>query len=222
MRKELHYKELVTHVPNLINAYGLFQYQAQPSWMWSLENEILRGQCIYEFTAHLNNKEGSTTELQFGIDKMCRDFHSHLCRQLLGNNWTISKNLRKQPMLVCFFDHEGTRQRKLLERSQYPHVHGLMIIHRTSVARFMDLTIEYTNGRQHLLQKPWAFREVSFKPVFAGVEGLTRFVDYALKFDKTSEKSGNNIFTLDVYPKSNREWNTFLSEMPENDLRVYH
>lgn len=77
------------------------------------------------------------------------------------------------------------------------------------------------NERRYLLQKSWAFKEASFKPVYDGINGLKRFVSYGLKFDKTNGKSGNNIFTLDMYPKSNEGWNTFLNEISEGDLRVY-
>ena len=205
-----------------MNAYGRFQHQSETKQSWSLENAITYGLHISEFTAHINNTDRRTTELQFGLDKMCSDFHSHISRQLLGNNWGISKNLHKQPMLVCFFDHEGTRQRKRLDRSVYPHVHGLMVIHSNTLDRFIDITEERASERRYLLQKPWAFREVSFNPVFDGVEGLKRFVNYSLKFDKTNEKSGNNIFTLDMYPKANKDWNTYLKEISEGDLRVYH
>ena len=222
MNKEFYYDELVTHVPNLMNAYGRFQHQSEPKQTWSLESELERGQHIYEFTAHLNNADSRTTELQFGLDKMCSDFHSHLSRLLLGNNWGISKNLHKQPMMICFFDHEGTKQRKCLGRSTYPHIHGLMVIHATTLAEFKNMTEERTGERRYLMQKQWAFREVSFKPVYDGIEGLKRFVDYSLKFDKTNDKSGNNIYTLDVYPQKNKDWNTYLKEISEGHLRVYH
>lgn len=222
MNKEFYYDELVTHVPNLMNAYGRFQHQSEPEQTWSLESELERGQHIYEFTAHLNNADRTTTELQFGLDKMCSDFHSHLSRLLLGNNWRTPKNVNKQPMMICFFDHEGTKQRKCLGRSVYPHIHGLMVIHDTTLAKFMDMTEENEKKRRYLLQKQWAFSEVSFKPVYGGIEGLKRFVDYSLKFDKTNEKSGNNIYTLDVYPQKNKDWNIYFSEIPETDLRVYH
>lgn len=222
MNKEFYYEELVTHVPNLMNAYGRFQHQSEPEQTWSLENEIKRGQYIYEFTAHLNNTDRRTADIQFGLDKMCSDFHSHLSRLLLGNNWRITKNVNKQPMMVCFFDHEGTKQRKRLDRSVYPHVHGLIVIHDTTLPQFMGMTYNRTNERRYLLQQPRAFREVSFKPVYDGIDGLKRFVSYGLKFDKTNEKSGNNIYTLDVYPKANKDWNTYLKEISEGNLRVYH
>lgn len=221
MRKVFLHEELVTHIPNLMNAYGRFQYHSEPDKIWSLGNEIDHQKHVYELTAHFNNTDRRTTELQFGMDKMCCDFHSHLSRSLLGNNWTITKNLHKQPMLVCFFDHEGTRQRQSLARSVYPHIHGLLLIHDATFEKFIDITEKRPNERRYLLQKPWAFKEVSFKPTFNGVEGMKEFVSYALKFDKTSAKSGNNLFPWDIYPKSNKKWNSALNEIPENELRYY-
>lgn len=69
------------------------------------------------------------------------------------------------------------------------------------------------NEWRYLLQQPRAFREVSFKPVYDGIDGLKGFVTNGMKFDKTNKKSGNNIYTLDVFPKANKDWNNYLKEI---------
>ncbi|MCR2199458.1 hypothetical protein NSX56_24060, partial [Salmonella enterica] len=61
MRKVFLHEELVTHIPNLMNAYGRFQYHSEPDKIWSLGNEIDHQKHVYELTAHFNNTDRRTT-----------------------------------------------------------------------------------------------------------------------------------------------------------------
>lgn len=225
MIKENYYESLVTHVPNLMNAYHRFQYP-QEQWR-TLEDTLSQGQCIYEFTAHINKTNIKITDLQFEVDKMCSHFQSHLSRQLLGNKWKNTNKLHLQPMLITFFDHEGTRQFKKTEHALYPHIHGLTLLHDETLDRFMNITFEKPNEsekpnrRRYLPHKSWGFQEISFGNVFNGVNGLKTFSDYCLKFDKMAQASGDGIFTMDKYPKSNNRWNAFFEEFPDRELYKY-
>ena len=85
----------------------------------------------------------------------------------------------------------------------------------------MNITFEKPNERRYLPHRSWGFQEISFGSLFNGVNGLTTFADYCLKYDKMAQASGDGIFTMDKYPKSNKKWNTFFEELPETELRRY-
>lgn len=225
MYKEQYYDATTTHAVNLINAYHTFQYPSEP-WK-SLDNTLECDTLIYECTAHIRENNRLATEIQFSIDDMASRLQSHISKLLLGNSFTRINKQRLQPMLIGCFDFEGSRHRGTSDRYQHPHMHAILVLHKNTKDRFSQITSPCPSDRLMLNRKPQEFSKITFGQMckkeehLKGVAGLKRFADYMLKADKANEKSGNNIFTMNCYPK-NALWSQHLTNLSASDLQTYN
>lgn len=212
MKNTALYKAPVEHISDLLHAYQYYQHNGNVP-------ENLRN--IYEFTGHLHFTNRRSTELQFQMNEIANHLHNQLCRSLLGNSYRKLQKQRFQPMIICFFDQEGSREGVSTDKCEFPHIHGLCVIHPHTDDDFYKLTEPSSGNRFRLKQAISGFRDITFKPTENDTNGIMRFTDYCLKSDKIKSHSGNNIFTYGVYPKNNK-WTVYLNEISEKDLRKHN
>lgn len=200
------------HVSDVTLAYQNFQNKGVPQ-----EENIY----IYEFTAHLRFTNRRSSEIQHTIDDMCNHLQHQLSRLLLGNNYR-KKNLQPlQPMIICFFDQEGSRLGISSDRCEFPHVHGICVLHPSTKDAFMEITKRNYDGRFELKTIPSDFREITFAPTNNDTNGIMGFTDYALKNNKIRSRSGDDLFTYGIYPR-NESWNNHFEKIPESELRKHN
>ncbi|MBX8783619.1 hypothetical protein HBA94_07565 [Ochrobactrum sp. GRS2] len=211
----INYKNLrnaeVTHGLNLINAYQDYQYSAT-----SIDTT-----CIYEFTGHLQPTSWNSTNIQFSIGKKNNHLHHQICRSLVGNNYKKLFKHRLQPMMICFYDQEGSRYGVSSKQCEFPHIHGLLIIHPSTKENFMKIVELDNNNRLRLKTKNSNFRQVTFSPVYGGIEGIKKFIDYCYKSDRIKARTGESIYKDGVYPK-NPSWDNYFYNIPNAELYKYH
>lgn len=201
----------VEHVSDMILAYQKYQNHGIASQY---------DECIYEFTGHFPFTGMRTSELQLSLDSKCNHFQHHLSRSLIGNNYRKEHRQHLQPMIICFFDQEGSRYGYSSDRCEFPHVHGICVIHPSTKEAFLKKTKRNYVGRFELITPPPDFREITFGRTNNGTNGIMGFTDYALKSDKIKFHSGENIFTYGIYP-CNTSWNDYFSMIPESELRQH-
>ena len=178
------------------------------------------GDCIYEFTAHLPFTRMRSIDIQISLDSKCNHLQHNLSRQLLGNNYRKVNLHRMQPMMVCFFDQEGSRYGYSSDKSVFPHVHGFCVLHPSTKDAFMKITKRNYDGRLELINSISGFREITFRPTGNDTYGIMGYTDYALKYDKIKSRSDDNHFTGEIYPQQSR-WNMHLNIIPESELRQH-
>lgn len=233
MKQTDYYQAFPVHILNLINAYHNYQYHGHYLYQGrSLESTLAHDHCIYEFTALLKSSNKRTIDIQSEIDDQCNNLQTHISRLLLGNNFSKPNKNRLQPMLIGFFDFEGSRQGRIPNRCNIPHIHGFLVLHTKSKDKFRDFITSYDVRRLQLINIPSEFKEVSFQRIYRGnkgkiqktgneIEGITKFADYSLKSDKLLQRKGENSAIVSVYPK-NKRWEEYFRSLSNRELYKYH
>lgn len=211
MNRNSIYTANIEHVPDIVLAYQKYQ-----------NNGIAPqdGDCIYEFTAHLPFTRMRSIDIQISLDSKCKHLQHHLSRSLIGNSYRKEHIRHLQPMIICFFDQEGSKYGYSSDRCEFPHVHGICVIHPSTKEAFLNITKRNYDGRFELIMPPPDFREITFGRTNNGTNGIMGFTDYALKSDKIKSRSDDNHFTFGVYP-DNTSWNEYFSMIPESELRQH-
>lgn len=233
MKQTEFYQTLPVHFLNLINAYHNFQYHDHYLYQGrSLESTLAHDHCIYEFTALLQSSNKTTVDIQYGTDSHCKNLQIHISRLLLGNNFAKPNKNRLQPMLIGFFDFEGSRQGKIPKRCKIPHIHGFLVLHTKTKDKFRDLITSYDVRRLKLINIPSEFKEVSFQRIYRGnkgkiqktgneIDGIIKFADYSLKSDRLLQRYGEYSSIVSVYPK-NKRWENYFNSLSAATLNKYH
>lgn len=211
MNRNSIYTAHVEHVSDMVLAYQKYQNDGIASQY---------DECIYEFTGHFPFTRMRSSEIQLGLGSNCNHLQHQLSRSLIGNGYRREHRQHLQPMIICFFDQEGSRRGHSSDRCEFPHVHGICVIHPSTKEAFMRITKRNYDGRFELITPPPDFREITFGRTNNGTNGIMGFTDYALKSDKIKSRSDDNLFTFGVYP-DNTSWNKYLSIIPESELRQH-
>ncbi len=151
---------------------------------------------------------------------MCNHLQHDLSRSLIGNGYKKKHKQYLQPMIICFYDQDGSRQGISSDRCEFPHIHGILILHPSTLDDFMKITKRNYDDRLELRRQTNEFREITFKPTHNDTNGIMGLTDYFLKNDKIKSRSGDNIYSYGIYP-SNTSWDNHLKLIPESELRKH-
>ena len=173
------------------------------------------------FTAHLRFTHRRSSEIQYSLDGSCNHLQHDLSRSLIGNSYKKKHIQYLQPMIICFFDQEGSMVGISSDTCEFPHVHGILILHPSTLDAFMKITKRNYDGRLELKKQTYDFREITFKTTNNDTNGIMGLIDYYLKNDKIKSRSGDNIYSYGIYP-SNTSWGNHLAMIPESELRQHN
>ncbi|MCQ1772875.1 hypothetical protein NOI24_16315 [Neorhizobium galegae] len=122
----------------------------------------------------------------------------------IENTKLNKRNAHLQPLVITFFDVEGSRHSQAATTATMPHYHGVILIHHDAIHEFLrHLTRNQLDGTYGMSKPSSHFSSIYLQPLptFADAE---RFLGYSAKYTKHNADTNNNYNLTGYYPEKSK------------------
>ncbi len=157
-------------------------------------------------TLHLRNYGvyHNIIDAQRRVEQAFGRYHAlNLRPQCFKTGKVTRRNKKLQPMAFTAFDIEGSRENGFHIHSLYPHAHGAVLFHETTLGNFRDKNRRFlTPEGGYKITNPTAdISLIDFKPVNSLCD-LDQFLGYSLKLERHLSDNRTNYAPFNFYPAS--------------------
>jgi hypothetical protein len=114
------------------------------------------------------------------------------------------RNASLQPLVMTFFDVEGSRHSQGGKGATMPHYHGIVLLHHDTVEEFLRHLTRNELNRSYSKSKPTCdFSSIHLQPL-PSFDDTRRFLDYSTKYSTIIADGRINHSPSNIYPEKSK------------------